>query len=175
LIRYNPDYELLEMERFILRHHITRFRFNPFFPINTLALMRGAIAAGEIGVFERYGDEGFRHMWAEPKKPDDPEGARAALLESGVDAARRPARARTPAGQAGPGGQGGDARQRPGVGRGGQLGLPDVLRRRRDLLREGPAAGRRGSNRGGRRGPSRRRLSGGRLRASRGAAARRRP
>jgi len=38
-------------------------------------------------VFERYVDEMFRHMWAEPKKMDDPEVVRAALEESGFNAA----------------------------------------------------------------------------------------
>ena len=87
-IRNKPEYERLEMERFIRRHHLTQFRFNPFFPVNTLGLMRGAIAAGELGVFERYVGEVFRHMWAEPKKLDDPEVLRAALVGSGLDAGR---------------------------------------------------------------------------------------
>ena len=34
--------------------------------------MRGAVAAESMGVFERYVDEMFRHMWAEPRKMDDP-------------------------------------------------------------------------------------------------------
>src|SRR5262249_27370980 len=96
-IRNKPEYERLEMERFIRRHHITRFRFNPFFPVNTLVLMRGAIAARELGVFERYVDEVFRHMWAEPKKLDDPDMLRAALEESGLDAVRLLELAQTPA------------------------------------------------------------------------------
>src|ERR1700747_1081542 len=44
-IKNKPEYERLEMERFIRRHAITRFRMNPFFPVNTLTLMRGAVAA----------------------------------------------------------------------------------------------------------------------------------
>jgi 2-hydroxychromene-2-carboxylate isomerase len=85
-IRNKPEYERLETQRFLRRHGITRFRFNPFFPVNTLTLMRGAIAAGSLGVFERYVDEVFRHMWEEPKKLDDPEVLRAALEASGLDA-----------------------------------------------------------------------------------------
>ena len=49
------------------------FRANPFFPVNTLMMMRGAIAAQSLGVFERYVDEMYRNMWAEPKKMDDPQ------------------------------------------------------------------------------------------------------
>src|SRR5712691_5343588 len=47
-IKNKPDYERLEMNRFIRRHSITRFRYNPFFPVNTLTLMRGAIAAQSL-------------------------------------------------------------------------------------------------------------------------------
>ena len=85
-IRNKPEYQRLETARFIKRHGITRFAPNPFFPVNTLVLMRGAIAAQRLGVFERYVDEIYRHMWAEPKKLDDPEVLRAALVESGFDA-----------------------------------------------------------------------------------------
>ncbi len=53
--------------------------------MNTLVLMRGAIAARSLGVFERYVDEMYRHMWAEPKKMDDPAVLRAALNESGLE------------------------------------------------------------------------------------------
>ena len=87
-IKNKPDYERLETARFIKRHGITRYRPNPFFPVNTLTIMRGAIAAQRLGVFERYVDEIYRHMWSEPKKLDDPGVLRAALLESGFDAER---------------------------------------------------------------------------------------
>jgi 2-hydroxychromene-2-carboxylate isomerase len=87
-IKNKPEYERLEMDRFIRRHRITRYRQNPFFPVNTLMLMRGAIAARSLGVFDRYVDEIFRHMWADPKKMDDPSVLSAALEESGLDGAR---------------------------------------------------------------------------------------
>src|SRR3989454_11068804 len=87
-IRNKPEYERLEMSRFIRRHRITRFQPNPFFPVNTLTLMRGAIAARSLGLFDRYVDEIFRHMWADPKKMDDPNVLRAALEESGLEAER---------------------------------------------------------------------------------------
>ena len=87
-IRNKPEYERLEMERFIRRHGITRFRMNPFFPVNTLMLMRGAVAARSLDVFNRYVDEMFRHMWADPKKMDDPGVLRAALRESELESER---------------------------------------------------------------------------------------
>ena len=95
-IKNKPEYERLELTRFLRRHGITRFQRNPFFPVNTLLLMRGAIAAHSLGVFERYVDEMYRHMWAEPKKLDDPDVLRAALEESGLDSARFFALIQTP-------------------------------------------------------------------------------
>jgi 2-hydroxychromene-2-carboxylate isomerase len=87
-IKNKPEYERLETNRFLRRHNITRFKSNPFFPVNTLVLMRGAIAARSLGIFERYVDELYRHMWAEPKKMDDPSVMRAAFDESGIDGER---------------------------------------------------------------------------------------
>src|SRR5271168_2894757 len=83
-IRNKPEYERLETTRFIRRHKITRFKSNPFFPVNTLMMMRGAIAAHSLAVFERYVDEMYKNMWAEPKKMDDPVVFRAALDEAAL-------------------------------------------------------------------------------------------
>ena len=48
--------------------------------------MRGAVVAKGEGFLGRYVHEVFRHMWADPKKMDDPGVIRAALEESGIDA-----------------------------------------------------------------------------------------
>lgn len=85
-IKNKGEYAALEMRRFLSDYGIRDFRANPHFPVNTLQLMRGAIAAQRAGGFERYVDEMFRHMWQEPKKMDDPAVLRAALEESGLDA-----------------------------------------------------------------------------------------
>lgn len=84
-IKNKPEYERLEMNRFIRRHGITRFRSNPFFPVNTLMMMRGAIAARSLGMFDHYVHEMYRHMWAEPKKMDDPAVFQTALVEGGFE------------------------------------------------------------------------------------------
>jgi len=95
-IKNRLEYEALERERFVRRHNITQFKWSPFFPVNTLLIMRGSIAAQLDGVFERYVDEMFRHMWAEPKKMDDPEVVRSALEESDFNAASLLARTQEP-------------------------------------------------------------------------------
>jgi 2-hydroxychromene-2-carboxylate isomerase len=96
-IKNRLEYEELERQRFVRRHAITRFTFNPFFPVNTLLIMRGAVAAQLEGVFDRYVDEVFRHMWAQPKKMDDPEVVHAVLEQSGLNAAALLARTQEPA------------------------------------------------------------------------------
>jgi 2-hydroxychromene-2-carboxylate isomerase len=92
-IKNKPEYQALETQRFIRRHNITRFRQNPFFPVNTLMLMRGAVAAEFEGVFEPYFRAAFHHMWEEPKKMDDVEVFKAAFKSSGIDIDRLMARA----------------------------------------------------------------------------------
>ncbi len=87
-IKNKPDYERLETTRFLRRHNITRYKSNPFFPVNTLMMMRGAIAAQSLDLFARYVDEMYRNMWAEPKKMDDPNIFSAALDEAALESTR---------------------------------------------------------------------------------------
>jgi len=84
-IRNKPQYEQLELDRFVRRHRIT-FNWNPDFPVNTLTLMRGAVAAQELGIFERYTETIFHNLWVEPKKLDDPEQLIAVLDQAGLNA-----------------------------------------------------------------------------------------
>jgi len=92
-IKNKPEYNALETQRFLRRHNITKFKPNPFFPVNTLTLMRGAVAAQFEGVFEPYFRAAYHHMWVEPKKMDDPAVFREAFLSSGIDIDRLIARA----------------------------------------------------------------------------------
>jgi 2-hydroxychromene-2-carboxylate isomerase len=92
-IKNKPEYNALETQRFLRRHHITKFKPNPFFPVNTLTLMRGAVAAQFEGVFEAYFRAAYHHMWVEPKKMDDPQIFREAFMSSGIDIDRLIARA----------------------------------------------------------------------------------
>jgi 2-hydroxychromene-2-carboxylate isomerase len=84
-IKNKPEYNALETQRFLRRHNITKFKPNPFFPVNTLTLMRGAVAAQFEGIFEPYFRTAYHHMWVEPKKMDDPQVFREAFLSSGLD------------------------------------------------------------------------------------------
>jgi 2-hydroxychromene-2-carboxylate isomerase len=85
-IRNKPEYERLETQRFIARHGLTAFKSNPHFPVNTLQLMRGAVAAQTAGVFKPYVEAIYACMWERGLKMDDAAVFRAALLEAGLPA-----------------------------------------------------------------------------------------
>jgi len=85
-VKNKAEYQQLETRRFLAAHDITNFEFNPHFPVNTLQIMRGDIAAQRLDCFERYVDEVYRHMWCEPKKMDEAEVIRAAFVESDLPA-----------------------------------------------------------------------------------------
>ena len=95
-IKNKPEFMELETQRFIRRHNITTFHKNPFFPVNTLQLMRGAVAAQFEGVFEPYFRAAYHHMWESPKKMDDPQVAREAFISSNIDFDRLFARSQQP-------------------------------------------------------------------------------
>src|SRR6266852_4400625 len=92
-IKNKREFHALETERFVKRFHVKPYTWNPFFPVNTLNLMRAAVAAQLEGVFAKYVDAAFHHMWGEPRKMDDPEVALKAFAASGLDAAKLFARA----------------------------------------------------------------------------------
>ena len=95
-IKNKREFHAIETQRFLKRFDVAPYVWNPSFPVNTLNLMRAAIAAQLEGVFEKYVEAAFHHMWREPKKMDDPEIAAAALNASGLDAAKLFARAQEP-------------------------------------------------------------------------------
>lgn len=80
------DYDNLETQRFIAAHHLTRFRFNPYFPINTIALMRGFIAAQRMGVQQRYVDVNLEAMWEQERNMGDLEVALEVWTAAELDA-----------------------------------------------------------------------------------------
>jgi 2-hydroxychromene-2-carboxylate isomerase len=92
-VRNKREFHEVETRRFVRRFQVKPYVMNPFFPVNTLGLMRAAIAAQFEGVFEKYVEAAFHHMWASPKKMDDAAIAMKALNDSGLDAAKLFARA----------------------------------------------------------------------------------
>ena len=79
-------YDMLEIRRFVEKHALSRFRLNPHFPVNTLRLMRGFLAAEELGVKDTYLEAGLAAMWEQGLKMDDPVVFAGALESNGLDA-----------------------------------------------------------------------------------------
>jgi 2-hydroxychromene-2-carboxylate isomerase len=74
-----------DLRRFANRHGVA-FKPNPFFPINTLRLMRGAVAAEEGGYLAPYSEAAYRAMWVDARNMGDPAVARQTFAEAGLDA-----------------------------------------------------------------------------------------
>ncbi|WP_295636282.1 2-hydroxychromene-2-carboxylate isomerase [Novosphingobium sp.] len=85
-IKHKLAYEALETQRFIARHGIADFAFNPHFPVNTLHLMRGAVAAQDLGVFEAYVDCVYDAMWTRGLDMGQPVIIAQVLAEAGLPA-----------------------------------------------------------------------------------------
>lgn len=64
-------YEKLEMQRFIAKYKLDHFQRNPHFPVNTLQIMRGAVAAQKLGQSERYVDAMYEAMWEQGRNMSD--------------------------------------------------------------------------------------------------------
>jgi 2-hydroxychromene-2-carboxylate isomerase len=77
-----------DMARYARRYGVP-LASNPFFPINTLVLMRGAAGAQlrAPGRFDDYLRGVFRAMWIEPRNLNDPAIAAQALAAAGFDPA----------------------------------------------------------------------------------------
>ena len=89
------DYEALEFRRFVAKHRLDKFRDNPHFPVNTLMLMRGYIAAREAGVEVGYLEMGLEGLWEEGLKLDDREVLARRIDSAGLDSASLLATAQT--------------------------------------------------------------------------------
>jgi 2-hydroxychromene-2-carboxylate isomerase len=85
-VKGKVEYEKLEIKRFIAKHGLTKFRMNPHFPVNTLMLMRGLVAARLRGEEAAYLEMGLEGLWEEGLKLDDKEVLARRTAEAGLDA-----------------------------------------------------------------------------------------
>ncbi len=76
-----------DMASFARRYDVP-FRLNPLFPINTLALMRGAIYAQREGFLLPYSEAMFRAMWVDTRDLSNPKEIGEVLTQAGLDAER---------------------------------------------------------------------------------------
>jgi len=78
-----------DIDRWAKRYGVP-FTMNPDFPVNTVALMRGAVGVQMKmpGDFMTYVDAVFKAMWAEPRNLGDAGEVEAVLKQAGLDAGK---------------------------------------------------------------------------------------
>ena len=79
-------YQSIEIERFIKQNHLKEFKFNSSFPMNTVQLQRGALAAQELGIFERYLEVILGAMWEKDINLADLDILKSTLSDNKIDA-----------------------------------------------------------------------------------------
>jgi 2-hydroxychromene-2-carboxylate isomerase len=79
------SYAALELQRWV-DHLGVPFRGNPHFPINTLLLMRTAVAAQRAGVFQPFHQAVYPAFWAEGENLGEPEVVIRVVEKAGLDA-----------------------------------------------------------------------------------------
>ena len=77
-------YDALEVQRFLAKHKLSSFQRNEFFPVNTLLIMRGAVASQKLGCFDAYVEAVFSCMWEQSLNMADLEVAKNALSAAGL-------------------------------------------------------------------------------------------
>ena len=79
-------YMLIDFQRYA-QHYGVPMKFNPFFPINTMTLMRGAVALQDDPRFDEYLYTVFTAIWVEEQNMGQPEVVASVLEKAGFDAA----------------------------------------------------------------------------------------
>ena len=90
-------YAMREMERFIARHGLTKYRMHPAFPFNSILLQRMLFAACEDGRGVDFAEGLLKAIWEESLDVSSPEAVGAVVSAAGFDAADLFARAQSDA------------------------------------------------------------------------------
>jgi len=96
-VKGKNEYAMLEMNRFITKHGLGKYRLHPQFPFNSITLQRMLFAADQDGRGVQFVDGLLRPIWEDGLDITAPEAIGAALAAAGFDAADLFARAQTDA------------------------------------------------------------------------------
>lgn len=96
-VKGKNEYAMLEMQRFITRHGLDKYRLHPQFPFNSITLQRMLLAADQDGRGVQFVEALLRPIWEEGLDIASPEAIGAALAKAGFDPAELIARAQTDA------------------------------------------------------------------------------
>jgi len=81
------DYQMIEVERFVKQHQLSKYKFNSHFPPVTIQVQRGAIAAQELEIFNEYFECVIAAMWENDKNISDIDVLQEILKENNFDVA----------------------------------------------------------------------------------------
>jgi len=92
-VKGKNEYAMLEMQRFITKHALTKYRLHPQFPFNSILLQRMLYAADQDGRGVQFVEALLRPIWEDGLDISSPEAVGAAVSAAGFDAADLFARA----------------------------------------------------------------------------------
>lgn len=84
-VKGKSAYDMLEIRRFIEKHALTAFRWNPAFPMNTLLPMRALIGAERLGAGASAREALLAAMWEQEKNLSDKGVLQSVLDAAGLD------------------------------------------------------------------------------------------
>lgn len=85
-VKGKVEYSSIEMQRFIAKHNLTKFKMNPKFPFNSITLQRMLYAADQDGRGVQFVDAMLPAVWEEGVDVTDPQALGAAVQAAGFDA-----------------------------------------------------------------------------------------
>lgn len=96
-VKGKNEYAMLEMQRFIARHDLTKYRMHPQFPFNSITLQRLLYAADQDGRGVQFAESLLPAIWEQGIDVTDPAAIGRAVSEAGFDANDLLTRAQTDA------------------------------------------------------------------------------
>lgn len=84
-VKGKNDYAMLEMQRFIARHGLGKFRLHPQFPFNSITLQRMLVATAEDGRAVQFVEALLPAIWEEGIDIGDPQALGNVIAAAGFD------------------------------------------------------------------------------------------
>ena len=85
-VKGKVEYSMLEIQRFIAKHNLTKYKLHPQFPFNSITLQRMLFAADQDGRGVQFVEAMLPKIWEEGVDVLDPQALGAAVAEAGFDA-----------------------------------------------------------------------------------------
>ena len=85
-VKGKVEYDMLEMQRFIKKHQLDKYRLHPQFPFNSITLQRMLYAADQDGRGVQFAESLLPAIWEDGVDVLNPETLGAAIAAAGFDA-----------------------------------------------------------------------------------------